>query len=251
MKMACGIGFVLVLASATARAGDPSGPELLTKVDQAMNNFTDGQFDSKLLIREPGATQAREFAFTTYQKSPGKRLVRFNAPGDVKGMGVLVENPETMYVFLPGFQKIRRVGTHVKAQTFMGSDFAYEDMSQSTYSPTYDAKLVGQDAKTWQLDLTLKPKQEAEFPLLHLWVDKTSLQPVKIEYCDAGGKKLKTQERMGYTLDPGGVHYNPARIVVVDHRRNGHSSEIIFTGSKLNQGLKDDLFTQRSLIRGN
>ena len=251
MKMAFGIGLLAVVASAPALGGDPIGPQILAKVDEAMNNFTDGEFDSKLLIREPGATQAREFAFTTYQKAPAKRLVRFNSPGDVKGMGVLVENPETMYVFLPGFQKIRRVGTHVKSQTFMGSDFGYEDMSQSTYSPTYDATLVGLDAKTWQLELTLKPKMETEFPRLNMWIDKTSYQPVKIEYCDASGKKLKTQERTGYTLDPGGAHYYPARIVVVDHRRNGHSSEIVFTGSKLNQGLKDDLFTQRSLIRGN
>ena len=250
MKMAFGIGLLVVAASASALGGDPIGPQILAKVDEAMNNFTDGQFDSKLLVKEPSG-QAREYVFTTYLKTPGKRLVRFNSPGDVKGMGVLVENPETMYVFLPGFQKIRRVGTHVKNQTFMGSDFAYEDMSQSTYSPSYNATLVGLDAKTFQLELMLKPKMEAEFPRLNLWVDKTSYQPVKIEYCDASGKKLKTQERLGYTLDPGGVHYYPARIVVVDHRRNDHSSEIVFTGSKLNQGLKDDLFTQRSLARGN
>jgi outer membrane lipoprotein-sorting protein len=250
MKMAYCIGLVVALAGSPARSAEPTGAELLAKVDTAMNNFTDGQFDSKLLVKEPNG-QAREFLFTTYQKVPEKRLVRFSSPGDVKGMGVLVENRETMYVFLPGFQKIRRVGTHVKNQTFMGSDFAYEDMSLTSYSPTYDAKLVGQDAKSYELELAVKPKAEAEFPRIHLTVDKTSMQPTKIECLDANGKKLKTQERIGYTLDPTGVHYNPARIVVVDHRRNDHTSEIIFLGTKLNQGLKDDLFTQRSLIRGN
>ena len=34
---------------------------------------------------------AREYGFTTFQKGD-KRLVRFNSPGDVKGMGVLIEN---------------------------------------------------------------------------------------------------------------------------------------------------------------
>ena len=78
-----------------------------------MNNFTDGEFESKLFIRDPSG-QSREIDFTTYQKVPDKRLVRFSAPGDFKGMGVLVENKDVMYVFLPGFQKVRRVGTHVK-----------------------------------------------------------------------------------------------------------------------------------------
>src|SRR3954465_14248343 len=131
-----------LIASAPALA--QSGPEVLQKVDHAMNSFADGTFESKLLIHGSNG-QARELSFTTYQKVPDKRLVRFSAPGDLKGMGVLVENKDTMYVFLPGFQKVRRVGTHVKAQTFMGSDFSYEDMSLSRYSPTYDAKLVKED----------------------------------------------------------------------------------------------------------
>ncbi|MGH8324495.1 MAG: outer membrane lipoprotein-sorting protein, partial [Steroidobacteraceae bacterium] len=138
MKLVAVVVVGAALAAAPARA--QSGPEILQKVDQAMNSFTDGTFESKLLIREPNG-QARELTFTTYQKVPDKRLVRFSSPGDVKGMGVLVENKDTMYVFLPGFQKVRRVGTHVKNQTFMGSDFSFEDMSQTRYSPTYDAKL--------------------------------------------------------------------------------------------------------------
>src|SRR5262245_53271428 len=98
----------IILWAGTA-AADP-GSDVLGKVDAAMNSFSDGTFESKLLIKEPNG-QAREYAFVTYQKVPDKRLVRFSAPGDVKGMGVLVENKDVMYVFLPGFQKVRRVGT--------------------------------------------------------------------------------------------------------------------------------------------
>jgi outer membrane lipoprotein-sorting protein len=213
-----------------------------------MNNFTDGEFESKLFIKEPNG-QAREIEFTTYQKVPDKRLVRFSAPGDLKGMGVLVENKDVMYVFLPGFQKVRRVGTHVKNQTFMGSDFSYEDMSLSRYSPTYDAKLVKEDANTWELDLTVKAGQEIEYPKVHMVVDKKSHQPLKIDFADASGKVLKTSEYVDYHID-GGSHWGPKKVIVTDHRRNDHKSEIEFVSTKLNQGLKDDFFTQRTLIRG-
>jgi outer membrane lipoprotein-sorting protein len=245
MKIA--VAIVLVsLGAGSARAD--SGADVLGKVDAAMNNFTDGEFESKLLIREPGG-QAREIGFTTFQKVPDKRLVRFSSPGDLKGMGVLVENKDVMYVFLPGFQKVRRVGTHVKAQTFMGSDFSYEDMSLSRYSPTYDAKLVKEDANSWELDLAVKPGQEIEYPHVHMWVDKTSAQPTKIDFGDASGKVLKTAEYFDYHID-GGTHWGPSKVVVTDHRRNDHKSEIQFVSTKLNQGLKDDFFTQRTLIRG-
>jgi outer membrane lipoprotein-sorting protein len=225
-----------------------TGTDVLGFVDQAMNSFSDGTFESKLLIREPNGT-ARELVFTTYQKVPDKRLVRFSSPGDVKGMGVLVENKDTMYVFLPGFQKVRRVGTHVKNQTFMGSDFSYEDMSNTRYGVTYDSKLVKEDDKQWEIDLTVKPGQEIEYPRVKMWVDKKAHQPTKVDYMDASGKVLKTTEYLEYKSD-GANHFGPSRVVVTDHRRNEHKSEIVFTGVKLNTGLKDDLFTQRSLIRG-
>jgi outer membrane lipoprotein-sorting protein len=237
---------LLMLVSARAWA-DP-GADVLAKVDAAMNNFTDGEFESKLRILDPSG-QAREIGFTTYQKVPDKRLVRFSSPGDLKGMGVLVENKDVMYVFLPGFQKVRRVGTHVKAQTFMGSDFSFEDMSLSRYSPTYDAKLVKEDATSWEIELTVKSGQEIEYPRVHMWVDKKAQQPTKVDFMDAGGKVLKTTDYTDYHIDDAS-HYGPAKVMVTDHRRNDHKSEIVFTHVKLNQGLKDDFFTQRTLIRG-
>lgn len=238
----------LVLVAAGPALAAESGASVLAKVDQAMNSFTDGTFQSKLRVKEPNG-QAREYAFTTYQKVPDKRLVRFSSPGDVKGMGVLVENKDVMYVFLPGFQKIRRVGTHVRNQTFMGSDFSYEDMSNTRWSPSYDAKLVKEDAKSWELMLTVKKGVDQEFPRVHMWVDKQAHQPTKVDFMDGAGKVLKTEEYVDYKQD-GPNHWGPSKVVVTDHRRNDHQSEIIFLSVKLNQGLKDDLFSQRSLIRG-
>jgi outer membrane lipoprotein-sorting protein len=237
---------VVALGCATPALAQ-TGPEVLQKVDIAMNNFSDGTFESKLRVMEPNG-QAREYGFTTFQKVPEKRLVRFSSPGDVKGMGVLVENRETMYVFLPGFQKIRRVGTHVNNTNFMGSDFAYEDMSQTAFSPIYDAKLLSQDDKSWLLELTPKIAG-GDCAKMKMTVDKTAHQPTRMECFDAAGKNIKTQERIDYKLENG--HYNPSKIIITDHRRNDHKSEIDFLGVKLNSGLKDDLFTQRSLIRGN
>jgi len=239
----------LTLLVPTVALADPKGMEYLGKVDKMMNNFSDGVFESKLRVKTPDGS-SREYGFTTYQKVPDKRLVRFTAPGDVKGMGVLVENKDTMYVFLPGFQRVRRMGTHVKNQTFMGSDFSYEDMSQTSFTPYYEAKIEAEDEKSVTLDLLQKPGMDTEFPHMKMVVDKTMSAPTKMEYFDAGGKRLKTQLRDGYHKDEGRDYYGPARVVVIDHRRNDHTSEILFTSFKLNSGLNDDLFSQRSLIRG-
>jgi outer membrane lipoprotein-sorting protein len=242
------ITIALLLASSTAYA-DPSATEVLSKVDAALVAFKDAIFESKLFIKQPDG-KAREFQFITYQKNPDKRLVRFLAPGDVKGMGFLVENKETMYAFLPGFQKIRRLGTHVKNQTFMGSDVGFDDMSQTNFGNTYDAKSLAADGDKWVVEIEQKKGFDLEFPRIKIWAGKTRFEIYKMELMDASGKKLKTQERMDYKQD-GPNHWQPMKIVFTDHRRNDHQSEIVFTQTKTDTGLSDDLFTQRSLLRGN
>ena len=234
--------------SLPAAAADPSATELLTKVDGALNAFKDGIFESKLHLTQPNGEQ-REYVFTTYQKAPHKRLVRFLAPGDVKGMGVLIESADTMYVYLPGFGKVRRMGTHIKNQSFMGSDFSFTDMSEIAYGDIYVPKLVGSDAKNWILELTAKPGMDLEFPKLKLWADKSMFQPTKLEYYDPSGKLLKTQDRLDYKQDSP-THFQPGKIVITDHRRNDHKSEIVFTSTKIDSGLSDDMFSVRALMRG-
>ena len=238
---------VLLAVASPAFAADPTGPELLAKIDHALNCFKDGTFEAKLLVKE--ASGAREYGFTTYQKGE-KRMVRFNSPGDVKGMGVLIENPTTMYVFLPGFQRVRRMGGHVKNQTFMGSDFASDEMSATSFAPTYDAKLLGQEGTTWIVELTAKPGQDLEFPKLKMWVDKSNFTLTKIEDYDKDGKKLKTQQRTDYKKDSP-EHWQPMHIVMTDHRRGDHQSEIVFTETRIDTGIADDVFSVRSLVRGN
>jgi outer membrane lipoprotein-sorting protein len=241
---------LLLLASIEggAQAADPTGAELLAKIDHAMNCFKDAFFDAKLLVKNEKG-EAREYGFTTSQKGT-KRLVRFTSPGDVKGMGVLIEDATTMYVFLPGFQRVRRMGGHTKNQTFMGSDFQADEVAATAYAPSYDAKLVGQDEKNWIVEMTQKPGQDLEFPKLKVWADKGMFQPTKIEDYDKDGKLLKTQERLEYKKDSP-EHWQPFRIVMTDHRRGDHKSEIVFTTTKIDGGLSDDIFSVRSLVRGN
>ncbi len=243
------VAAALVAAAVTpARAADPTGAEVLAKLDTALTCFNDGTFESKLLVTDSSGSK-REYGFITFQKAPAKRLVRFTSPGDVKGMGVLIEDADTMYVYLPGFNKVRRMGTHIKNQTFMGSDFSFEDMSNVTFGKTYDAQLITVEENDWVIDCTQKKGLDREFPRIKMWIDKKSGQPLKMEYMDASGKVLKTETRDGYHQDSP-RHWNPTVVKIVDHRRNDHTSEIVFSSSKIDSGLSDDLFSVRSLVVG-
>lgn len=232
---------------AAASAPTESADALLQRVDKQANAFVDATFQFKLRIKDPGG-QVRESEFTTQQKG-AKRLVRFLSPANVKGMGVLVENPDTMYVLLPEFNnRIRRVGTHQAGQAFMGSDVSNEDMSLTELFPTYAPTWGGQDGDHVVLNLQSRPGKAVEFPKLKVWIEPKGGLITKIEYMDAAGKKLRTQQRLEYKADSP-THQSPGRMVFVDHRKNNHETELVLIKSQLNTNLSDDNFTQRALQR--
>lgn len=243
----CGAIAFAIGAPATGDAIDQlDGNQLLDKADSALDSFADATFESTLIIRR--GSGAREYRFTTFQRGE-RRLVRFTAPGEVKKMGVLVEDRETMYVFLPGFDKVRRMGTHVRSQSFMGSDFSLAEVAQSRLAPLYQARRLGDDAGALRLELTARAGKSPEFPRLELWLDRASLRPTRLECFDAAGARLKTELRSDEKR-AGPAALEAGRVTVTDHRHEGRTSEIEYKMTARNQGLPDELFSLRSLARG-
>jgi hypothetical protein len=64
---------------------------------------------------------------------PGNRtLIRFTAPADIRGTGFLVwEQPgadDERFLFLPSLGRVRRIAASETQESFVGSDFTYEDI---------------------------------------------------------------------------------------------------------------------------
>jgi outer membrane lipoprotein-sorting protein len=245
------LGCLALLAPVAARAETHSADAILKSCDDAASNYKDLSLESKMKIFEPNTDKpAKELRFTTLIKGD-KRLIRFLEPSDLRSMGMLIESRDVMYAFLPGFQRVRRLGTHMKNQTLFGSDVSNDEMAANTYSGVYAPKLVGEEGDNWVLELSLNAGKEAEYPRMKIWFDKKIKQPTKIECFDAAGKNVVTQTRLNYSKDQGDAeHYTPGVIRFVDHRRNDHRTDIENVNAKVNQGLADDLFSQRSLVRG-
>jgi len=243
---------ILLLLSIAGAAHAQSAGEVLKLLDQARHDFNDLTLESKMTIYEPGAATGRVVTFTTMVKGD-KRLIRFTGPPDVRGMGLLTEGRDTMYALLPAFgNRIRRMGTHAKNQSFMGSDVPNEDLAGGNYADAFTPKLVGTEGNSWVVELTLMPGKEGAFPKQKLWVDKTSHQIVKTEFMNDKGESLLTMTSGGWVKDDGSsTHWSPRSITYVDHARNDHKTTVEMASVKANQGLSDDVFTQRGLQRGN
>ena len=180
------------------------------------------------------------------QKGKEKRLMRWLEPKDLADFSILNKDENTMYVYEPSLGKVRRIASHAKKQTFLGYDYTKSEASVFRLENAYDSKSIGEDDKHYKLYLTQKMDKDLAWPILRVFVNKKDFHATKIEYCDENDKKHKTEKRTGVKKWDG--HLYGSRSEMVDHTKQ-HTTIYEYTEVKFNQGLDDELFTKRNLVR--
>lgn len=236
---------VFAVAGSGALAQEQSPQSILEKMDKVNYGYDDQVMDIRFTIIDVDGSQ-KTYEFTIYQKGESKRLIRFTS-GEVKGMATLVEGPSRMYVYLPGFKKVRQVATHAMGQTFAGSDFTMDDISNPTYSPRYQARIVREDDRHWILELTPKPGETPLYPRIEVEVLKENYFQGETKYFDRNGQLVKVMT----CTEPKPYHGRLRNsLIVLRDARTGHSTRLEILDFRVNQGLSDSLFTVRELQWG-
>jgi outer membrane lipoprotein-sorting protein len=232
-------------AQAPAAAVKPTALEILEKMDASNNGYADQVLEETLTVIETDGGK-KSYEFTLYQKGDAKRLIQFTS-GEVKGMATLVEDRNSVHVYLPGFKKVRRVAAHNMNQNFAGSDLSNDDMATVSWVKGWDAKLDKEDETSWWLLLTPKPGETSDYGKVVHRVDKASTCQQETHWFSKAGEEVKTMVNTDLT-DFGGVRR--FKTVTISDPRTGHRTVLETRSFKFNQGLKDDLFTVRQLQWG-
>jgi len=233
-------------APAAARAAESPGDKILRQADEAMTRAKDQVYEYEVTTQEPGKSKTK-LTMRVALKGKQWRLVTFLSPGDIKGMKFLVLSISQMYVYLPAYQKVRRVASHARSQSFMGTALSQDDASIVTYGDVYSATLVKEDAASWTLRGTRRPGKDFPYARLDFVIDKKLLQPVELYYYNDKGVKLKSESRSDY--DCQGNICGPKHMKMVDHTRGGMWTEFNRLTWKVNTGIADSEFTPRALQR--
>ncbi|MEX1366872.1 MAG: outer membrane lipoprotein-sorting protein, partial [Nannocystaceae bacterium] len=97
--------------------------------------------------------------------------------------------------------------------------------------------------------LVLTPKEGIERPYakLELVIDSKKGGVTKVRYYDGAGNHVRTQTREGWTKINGELM--PTKVTMEDHKTND-STVVELRDVRVNQGVEDDLFSRRMLLRG-
>lgn len=244
LTLALCVGAALLLCSAV-HAAECDGDAVLGLLDGRLNTAQDLQLNIKILNQIPGKTdRTMEMSVRTRGH---KRFTEFHAPGDVKGTKVLSLSRSKMYVYLPAYQKVRRITSHTTDQGFMGTTLSQDDMATTYYGQVYAATSCSTDGESHLV--TAKPREGAEVAygsaVFKISVDKSL--PQEIRYFSVSGKHVKTENRSEYECR--GEYCNPNRITMTDHTRAGAKTTLKVSEWKKDTGFPETVFSKRNLQR--
>ena len=236
---------VLVAGAAEAKSYDDFKAEgaqaVLANSDKLTNDYPTQKWVFEMTVTSGGTRKSMEFE--VWQKGANKRLVRFLAPGEVKGMSILSKGSK-MYVYSPQTDNVRRVATHALRQNLLGSNLNYSDMSSLNFADQYDATF-GDDKGAHQW-LELKSKGDAVWETLRVRVEKKTLMVDLIEYYD-GAKRVRSQTRSDWKKWDGVPTY---RLVTMEDADGGLKTQLKMKSQKIGDDIPDSAFKKKNLVRG-
>lgn len=244
-------GFVLpavaaaaaLLLQGSARANEAD--DILAKIKQTMTSSQDQVSTMKMILTDSdGSSKSRELLVK--QKGTDLRIMKFVSPAEVKGVAFLVRSDEEMYLYMPEFGKVRRIASHVKNDTFMGTDFSYSDLGSNDYSDKYKAKLLKKEGKLAELELKPKTAADSQYGKLLMTVDLERYLPTRVQFFDKKGTLWKEMEQQDIKKIK--KHWVPQTVSMKDHKKK-HSTVIEMSDIKFDTGLKDKDFSKRKLKR--
>jgi outer membrane lipoprotein-sorting protein len=193
-------------------------------------------------VPDQGGQEKRTLRIWTEGKN--RRVVKFITPSSINNVGVLALGDEEMYVYLPAYQKIRRIQGEMRDSDFQGTDFSYREMGSYNYSMDYDSAIVSEDKDTVVLNLSRKPSSDAPYDKMVMTVDKTNYLPKTLEMYTGN---IKKKELTVIDTEKKGDYWTFKKIRM-ENLILKHYTEISMKEIKFDQDLEGEgVFTRRFL----
>ncbi len=254
---ALALSFGFLAAGPLAAAPELTGTEIMVKVYDRPQARDMSAILAMTLINAQGLTRNR--VLQQYQADFGtaeKKMMFFLEPADVRGTAFMnwsydkPDRSDEQWIYLPALKKIKRISSEGRGDAFMGSDFAYEDLA--TRQPSLDnhsflrsETLEGSECLV--VESIPRDRKSSLYSKMVSWIRPDTWIGLRREYYDARGALLKTLaiRRIG---EVGG--YWMIFETEMKNAQTGHATRMSFSGVKLDTGIKESLFSERSLEKG-
>ena len=249
-------GMGLHAAAQDGGAAEQMGLEIALEAREkrlGFGNFTARQ--SMLLRNKRGQESQRELRVKVMEVDGDgdMSLFVFDEPRDVQGTAFLIhahkDKGDDQWLYLPALKRVKRISSGNRSGSFMGSEFAYEDMSPPEVEKFSYRHL--RDEPCGDLTCTVVERiptdERSGYSRQNVWRDTEERRTWKVEYFDRKGAHLKTLTLDGYQryLDR---YWQAGEMTMVNHL-TGKATTLTWTDYVFQTDLNANDFTQAGLRR--
>lgn len=223
------------------RAAMASPEEVMRKSRNMRRGLTNSMADVTMTISARGGkTQRRMRQYVLEVPMAGNQTINvFSSPADVQGVSILTHSAlngdDQQWLFLPSVGRVKRISSSNRSGSFVGSDFAYEDLA-SLELEKYDfiaAKETNLSGKR-VIEVSYRPRYSGSgYSSITSFLDPANHQPIQNNYFNRRGDHMKTLQLGRYQSYGGGAIWRPHMLTMADHA-TGSSTEIAFSTFRSN-----------------
>lgn len=248
--------FVFGGVAAAAQSPEEKGLEIAKATKQSNVGWGDSEVSLKIVLRNAAGQESTREVRTKNLEVDGdgdKGLSIFDHPRDVKGTAFLsFSHPvgaDDQWLYLPALKRVKRIASRNKSGPYMGSEFAYEDLS-SFEVEKYTYKFLREEpckGGTCYVIEQVPVDKYSGYTRLINWIDKDHYRSWKTDFYDRKDSLLKTLEVAEYQqyID----QYWRIQLMTMTNHQSKKSTDVIFSDYQFNVGLSDADFNQNALKR--
>lgn len=253
--------FLTLLISSTSCAAATStegqGLAIAREAERRDAGFGDYSATMLMTLRNRQGKMSQRAIRTRTLEVPGdgdKSLSIFDTPRDVKGTAFLTFSHKTgddeQWLYLPALKRVKRINSRNKSGSFMGSEFAYEDIASQEVEK-YSYRLIRQEDYKGQSCFVEESypvdSKNSGYSKRISWIDTREYRLLKVEFYDRKKSLLKTLEISGYQQYLN-RYWRPDTMAMINHQ-TGKSTTLTWTEYHFRSGLRPQDFTPTSLKR--
>ena len=245
----------LLSLDSSAETPEERGLAIAVEMDQRDSGWKDQSADMTMILRNrQGDESTRQIRTRTLEvdNDGDKSLTIFDEPLDVKGTAFLsfthATQPDDQWLYLPALKRVKRISSQNKSGPFMGSEFAYEDLSSQEVAK-YSYKYLRDEAVDGRNCFVIERYPQYEhsgYTRQIAWIDQDMWRPVRIEFFDRKDSPLKTLVMRGYKQYQD-KYWRPDEMFMENHQ-TGKNTTLRWNNYSFGNGLTDRDFDRARLI---
>ncbi len=245
-----------VVAPGHAETPEERGLAIATQMRRSDSGWGDQRARLVMILRNrQGQESRRELRVSSLEVAGDgdKSLIVFDHPRDVAGTALLsfthAVQPDDQWLYLPALKRVRRITSTNKSGPFMGSEFAYEDLTSQelekySYRWLRDETLEGRQTRVIE---RIPAYEHSGYSRQIVWVDQEMWQPLKVQFHDRKDELLKTLS-LGDYHQYAGRWWRSLRMDMSNHQSGKHT-RLEWSDYVFGTGLSAGDFNQGALRR--